>query len=986
VTNPRGGNVYELTRYAPGRVDAIEKIAGTAVFTNRVLHGMIEGGDPLVQELTGRAEPLVGRDGELEAIYRAFESLGEGPFAVLVEGEAGIGKTRVWQEALRRAGAHGYRLFTCRPVESEVELGFAALSDLLGESLDDISQRLPGPQRRALEVAFLRADPGEQPVDQRAVAAGLLSSLRHLASAQPIIVAVDDVQWLDESSRAVLQFAVRRLRDESIGLMLTRRSSEEAEAPLALESTFVGERLLRLRLRPLSLGALQRLLRTSLALALSRPVLQRVEEASGGNPFFALEVGRALAEQGGRLGDDGELPVSRRLDELLHDRLSELAPEAREILALAALSANPTVSVLERGLGYDVERALAPARRSAVVAVEHGRIRFSHPLIASTCLAHVDEDRRRELHRRLAETVDSSEERARHLALASEQPDPELASLLEEGADALRHRGAAAAAAELLEHARRLTPAAERAAWARRSTTLADLLYHSGDEGGGLRVADEVIEHSDPGPDRALALALSSVYVAARVGRFEQARGEAGDDPALQARIGLMEAATRGHAGDWRGRTACLEEALAAARRAGDGELIVQTLTLAAWTAIAVEDEKDSRQRAREDLLEALRIEQTLPVAARTRATWAPKTKLGIYAMYAEELGEARRLFAEQCARAAEGGDDWSLNGLLAFAAEVERRAGDLSRARELAIEAYEIAERNVDAQGRALALAHLASIQAMLGPLDEARATAARASAAAAEIGERIYGAQARMAAGLIASCLGDHNEVLREVGTLPEELESFGRREIESPLAAAIGEEIEARVAVGDLESARRRIDDLEVRSRRLDRPRQLGAALRGRGLLFAAEAHMEDAFRALASSLIALECIQAPFERARTLLALGTVQRRAKQRRAARQSLQAAVAIFEELGATPWAKKASTELGRVGGRVPGGEELSPTERRVAELVAEGRTNREVAAALFVTPRTVEWNLTKIYSKLGVRSRAELAHTLPRRLSVNP
>jgi DNA-binding NarL/FixJ family response regulator len=508
---------------------------------------------------------------------------------------------------------------------------------------------------------------------------------------------------------------------------------------------------------------------------------------------------------------------------------------------------------------------------------------------------------------------------------------------------------------------------------------LADLLYYSGDEGAALRIADEVIERADAGTDRALALALSSLYVATKVARFDQARTEAGDDLALQARIGLMEAATLGQAGDWHGRAARLDETLEAARGSGDDALIAQTLTMTAWSVMFMVDDKGSRDRARAELVEALQIEERLPASAHAPAIWSPKTKLGICAMYDEELDDARRMLADERARAVEHGDDWSLNGVLCFASEVERRAGRCKRAHDLALQSYQVAERNADPQGRAVALVHLALIQALLGPLADARATAARAKTAAEEIGDRFFAAQGRAAAGLIALCVGDHAMVLHEVGTMPEELRAFGRRyDIESPHAAAIGDEIEARIALGDLEAARRRIDELCERACRLGRARPLGVAQRGRGLLLAAEGRTPEALEAFEASLAVFDNIQAPFECARTLLAFGTVQRRAKRRRAARESLQAAVAILEEIGAAPWAQKARAELARIGGRARGGDELTATERRVAELVAEGRTNREVAAALFVTPRTVEWNLTKIYAKLHVRSRAELTRRL--------
>ena len=326
---------------------------------------------------------LVGREAELERVDGFLTGAEVGPVVLVLDGEAGIGKTRVWQEGLRRAADRGHRALLCRPAESEAQLAFAALSDLLADALEETLPELQEPQRRALEVALLLADPGDRPVDQRAVAAGLLSSVRRLSVSQPVVVAVDDVQWLDSSSASVLEFALRRLRDERVGLLLTLRSSEEVEAPLGLEHSHVGTLLTRLRLGPLSLGALQRLLREALGTAYPRRTLQRLLEASGGNPFFALELGRALARQDGDLDRPRELPLPRRLDELMYERLAAFSPDTRGVLDLAALLAEPSVPLLERALGQDVESALAPARGAGVVCVDHDRVRFSHPLIAS---------------------------------------------------------------------------------------------------------------------------------------------------------------------------------------------------------------------------------------------------------------------------------------------------------------------------------------------------------------------------------------------------------------------------------------------------------------------------------------------------------------------------------------------------------------------------------------------------------------------------
>jgi DNA-binding CsgD family transcriptional regulator len=928
---------------------------------------------------------IVGRERELEATEAVLAPLAHGTRALLVEGEPGIGKTCLWREALLRAEARGYRVLSCRPVASEAQLAFAALTDLLADALPDTLPHLPDPQRHALEVALLLADPGVEPVDQRAVSMALLSSLRALAESQPLLVAIDDVQWLDSSSAAALEFAVRRLRHEQVALLLTLRDSGESEVPIDFERALDGERLTRIRLGPLSLGAVHRLLRQAMDTAFPRAILLRLHGASGGNPLFALELARAVQRRGGRLGEERELPIPPRLDELLYERVAALSAEVRELLALAAMVADPMVSLLEGAFGYDIEPALAEACAADVVSLEHRRIRFSHPLLASACLAKVGNGRRRELHRRLAEVVDSTEERVRHLALAAERPDLALCILLEDAATASRARGAWVAAAELLEHARRLTPPSKRRAWARRSAALVDLLYHGGDRASAMRVAEEVIAHAEPGEDRALALALWSVWNPHRLKQAEQALAEVGSDPALRARIGLMTALTRCAAGDLRGSAAAVRRALADARRARTPEMIVQALTAASATMLMPTDfDRAAARRGLKYLREAAKLEENLPQRPPPLLS-TPKTGLAYHAVWAEELEEARRLFQEEATRVSEHGEEGSLHQILWAWADMERRAGNLARALELATESQEVAERASDVGSQLSSLWCIALIQAMVGPLHEARLTLARATADAIDWGDQIIIAGCRGVGGVIEACAGDYHAVVREVGTLPEELEALGRLDPARAAWVAAGEEIEARIALGDLELARKRVEQLEERSRHLDRRRPLGVALRARGILLAAEGDLDSATAVFEASLDVLQGIQAPYERARTLLALGAVLRRAKQKRAARQSLESAVAALEELGAAPWAAKARAELARIGGRAPAVGELTPTERRVAELVAAGRSNREVATALFVTARTVEWNLTKIYAKLGVRSRAGLAHVLAKTSSAD-
>ena len=387
-----------------------------------------------MNSVTATAPDLVGRDEELAAVVAFLESTASLPGALLLEGEAGIGKTTLLRAGIMAASQSGFCVVSTRPVEAESSLSFVALGDLLEEQLGKVEDALPDPQRQALRVALLLSEPEGRPPDQRAVGIGVLSTLRALAGAAPLLVAIDDLQWLDRGSATVLQFALRRLDDEPIALLAACRSGQE-QIPLELEATF-PERVHRVRVGPLSLGALTRLLRDRLDTTFARPTLRRIHESSGGNPFFALELARAL-ERHGRPLDPGEpLPVPARVHELARGRLASLPAETRAALQAAAALSQPTVALVSAVARGD-RNVLEPAIRAQIVALDGDRIRFTHPLLSAA--AYEDADSREELHARLAEVVVDPEERAHHLAHAAPGPDSSVAAALEEAA-----RGAAA--------------------------------------------------------------------------------------------------------------------------------------------------------------------------------------------------------------------------------------------------------------------------------------------------------------------------------------------------------------------------------------------------------------------------------------------------------------------------------------------------------------------------------------------------------------
>ena len=269
-----------------------------------------------------------------------------------------------------------------------------------------------------------------------------------------MLVAVDDLQWLDPPTALVLEFVARRLAAEPVGLLLAERAAGDGDPPLGLGRSDLE--LVRVRLGPLSTGALHRLLRRRLDVALPRPALHRVHAASGGNPFYALELVRALQSRRGRIQPGRPLPVPETLEAILRERLEVLPLRARKVLAAAAALARPTEAILEDSL------ALEQAFEAGIIELSDGDVRFSHPLLASAAYTSIPAADRRRLHRHLAEVVSDSEERARHLALGAEEPNEEVADALDDAAREAAARGAPAAAAELVELAIRLTPVKAR--------------------------------------------------------------------------------------------------------------------------------------------------------------------------------------------------------------------------------------------------------------------------------------------------------------------------------------------------------------------------------------------------------------------------------------------------------------------------------------------------------------------------------------------
>jgi DNA-binding CsgD family transcriptional regulator len=919
-------------------------------------------------------EEIVGRDGELAAIEGWLDS--PQPAALLIEGDAGIGKTTLWRHAIEHAEEHGFRVLSCTASSAETQLAFTALGDLLEPSLEEALADLPAPQRAALEVALFLAE-AEAPPDPQAVTRAFLSSIRQLARDGPLVIAVDDVQWLDAGSREALKFGLRRLRDESVVVVLARRVGG-GEVPPALELDRVAwrERLHVLNVGPLSVGAVQRLVRERLDLTFPRPALLRLHEISGGNPFFALELARALERTGGRIAAGGSLPVPRSLQDLVRDRLEALPEEALDFVQVASALPRPTVALLRDACdphGNELEEVV----KAGVVEVQGDRVLFTHPLLASTAYAMLGRARKREIHERLAQLSEDEEERLRHLALVAEDPNEGVARALDAAAEGARRRGARAGAAELLEHAARLTPPELASEQRRRTRDAAYLHFESGDTARGRVMLESLAAELPAGPERAavlVRLGLTRAYnddLHAATDLFLEAEQEAGRDARLRGEalnnVASMLFRQRERLAE---AIECAKTAVRLARQSGDRALLADALGQQILAEASL-----GRPEARATVEEALALQ---PENEEARLLSQPKWIVAIARMWWEDLHYAQRTYAELIARGHVSGEDALVPYVYILAAQNDCLLGDFGSAATHAQAGLDLAEQAGEETLASYALALRALADAHRGEVSAARA----AAESALEVGRRTRGTPtmffASAAAGLLALSLGRPADAAEQLGPTV----SFARAEdiAEPGSARFVVDYTEALIELGRLDEADEIAAWYEANARRLGRHGALAAALRCKGLSAAARGDLDSALATLDEALAEHELSLLPFDRARTLLARGATLRRAKQKRLARETLIAAREEFDRLGASLWTGRSDEELARVSGRKPTEGLLTSTELRVAELAAEGLSTKAVAAALFVSPKTVEGHLSKIYAKLGIHSRAEISRALPR------
>jgi DNA-binding CsgD family transcriptional regulator len=905
------------------------------------------------------AEPreVVGREQELEVV-RAFAA-GDGFATLVLEGEAGIGKSTLWLAGIEAGRERGFRVLSSRPAEAERGLAHVVLIDLFEDALDEVVPALSTPRRHALEATLLVDAAPEEPVDPRTLAVAVRTALQALAERAPVVLAVDDVQWLDPSSSSALAFALRRMAGDNVHLLLARRTVEGAQ-PSEVERALEAESVQRLAVGPLSVGALHRFLRDRLGRPFARQTLLRIHEASGGNPFFALELARAL---GADVDPLQPLPVPETLEELVRARLAGLPAPTREALELASALGTPSESLLERaGIAPD---ALEAAIGADVIERENGIIRFTHPLLSSVLYQGLSSsEERRNLHGRLATVIDDPLLRARHLALAADVPDADIAGVLDDAATLAADRGAGAVAAELGEHALRLTPPGAHDDQHRRALAAARAHRSAGEWTRARTIVADLLAQTETGSSRAEALVLLAELESLE--RALQLLAEALDEstsrPELQAAIHCRLA----WASRFEERSDHARAALELAEELDDDALRARVHAVQAflgWFAGKAESPQDLPARAHDFAAavggENLVQEATLAVAN----TLAPSSRRDeARQFFQREHQESRERDEPRSARAL-----WGLSWVEFWAGHWNLAAGHAAHAHDISIQyGLEVPQDHLP----------IALVAVHRGQLELARAHSERALELAEEqFVHKRHPPQHMAILGLVALWSGDSSTAAKWLFKADQEAARL--RWGEPSVRWWTSDYAEMLLEHGRIDEAVRLIDAWDADAVRVRRAWVLAHVTRCRGLVVAAQGDVVRANALLQQAVAEHEEVGDLFGRARAQLALGIVGRRARQKRSAREAIQAAFAGFERLGAATWVERARGELGQIGGRTRQ-QGLTAAERRVAALVAEGRTNREVAAELFLTERTVASHLTHVYAKLGIRSRTELARRL--------
>ena len=878
---------------------------------------------------------------------------------LVVEGPPGIGKTHHLTRLLEQAGE--WRILRAQPAQAEVRLVGSALLDLCDEVTDEEIAALPPAQATALSVALLRSEVRDDLTPQ-AVALAFTTVLRHLAEAGPLLIVVDDMQWIDPQTAEVLAFAARRLPPAGVGLLAGLRLEPAGAPPELVADLAAALPLTRWPVEPLDSAELERVVLGRVGSAVSASVLRSAVESAHGNPLFGIEVARAML---GAPSHD-RVPFPSSLAELVGRHVDTLEKPTRLCLAAASALRKPSVREL-RDVG--VGDSIAAAEGAGLIEIRGHEVFFTHPLYAAAAYDGLLTSERMDLHTRLAAVVEGEEERARHLALGADAPDETVASALDGARDRALRRGALHAALDASRLGLRATPAGSPRA-PRRLIQLGRLLYRVGDTTlAREELASAVEQASDPllkaRALHELARIVSDTQSELEGSRLElQALDLAGEDVDLRADIHMGLALS--HVDDWKIAVEHARTAVDLLERKPDTEPRKMAAALASYVGASFYfgTGADLEACARAVELEAGSVD--VPVSDRALSI------MFYLQLWVDDFPSARRQLAHAYQLCVDEGDEASRGYVLSNLARLELRSGNWASSEEYIQECRELFRRSGNQYFASVAEQHQMLLDAFRGSYEGPLAVAALDIERGAEAGNPLVELRGR---GLRGFCLLASGDAAAAAEELDRYRALFAVNNAGEPaLRQFEGEHIEALITVGRLEDAQAALDDLLDVSTRLNRTACLALGARVQALLHSARGEAELAVASAERSLELYDTLERRFDRARALLTKGQVHRRFKQKAAARRDLSAALAEFTELGAVAFAVRAGDELGRVGLRPAASAELTETERQIADLAARGMTSAEIAGQLFLSTKTVSANLTRIYRKLGVRNRAEL------------
>ncbi|MFJ8348767.1 AAA family ATPase [Streptomyces sp. NPDC094153] len=923
-----------------------------------------------------RSELVIGQE---EPSAAAREQLARGG-SVLLHGPAGIGKSTVLRALAAEYAPSARIVLRCSATESESHLPFLALADLFGLVLDEVSGKLPAAQHTALESALTGRGESTLQRDGLALRLAVLSTLRALAAKGPVLIVADDLQWLDSASAELLGFAARRLGETPVQMLCAVRTEEE-EYDRHLRAC--PPDTLSVRLGPLTRTQVSALLGHRGYSNLPRSTVRDIHRTSGGNPLFALELGRALAESPTPPRPGEPLPVPTSLRALVLSRLEMLSDEARRTLLVASAGARPTPALLHAAGRGNAEAECAQAAELGLLATEPEgpAVRFAHPLISAALYAEAPAQERRAAHAALATAAPDPIERARHLALATTGTDPEVASRLAEAAALARDRGAPSVAASLgLLAARHTPPGSEPGPDDRRLQAAEDAIT-AGEVDLARDIAREVLTRATVPAERVRAWMVVIESAGQALGDvdgvFPQALADAGDDPRLLALV-HYQLAWRGLVVEGDFAEARQEAAHAAelAERGRDRRIELMALAFQASTETLM-----GHPNAPVTIKRALREPQDPYVACHHNGVGSARYR---WLLMSDRLPEARATITALLREVRRRGMVESEVHFLRLLGETELRSGHCGRALDLARESLRMARDTGIGESASATLASLA--EASGGSTDRALALAREAVGHAEEDGDQMYLSRALTALGHAQLVAGDDQAAVTALYRV-RELE-LGLNITDPARGRWHGDLAEALVRTGELTEARRVIDAAREHALRLGRESVLAVLDRSEAQVRAAHGERDAAIAQLTSAQDRLAKLGNGLEEARAAFALAQLRTLTPALGVGRgeaapapgpTAYDEAARLFRRCRALPWLRRVEEAAAARPARQP---EVAPAaldglaamERQVASLVMEGATNREIAARLFISVKTVEATLTRVYRKLGIRSRVDI------------